>query len=339
MQVIFLNLVSKAVNHKSLGAGRIVAQTATIVTVQFGEKQMKFSFPSIFREIMTMEDATLQREISELCETESYAINRQKEELLLSYENRFAPVVNAAAQKAKRVKKYHDNENIAIKCNYCDGGRNIDTFGYKGICSEEVLRENVTLIKRPWCSAGDCECKKYTLGEFDRAELERKDADGKFVCYESRLLRDWVASVGRHQSEKSEKPVEMNKARVNRLCVLTTKEASELELERKIFAAFIISEVEVGDEKAEGNVHAHPKFRIELSPAEAQHVHFWDYHKNKSKMDMPFWGSGLLRYITDAQSINILKGMMEATQSPEKKAQIMEALEYYCRVTAAASAK
>ena len=86
MQVIFLNLVSKAVNHKSLGAGRIVAQTATIVTVQFGEKQMKFSFPSIFREIMTIEDATLQREINELCETESYAINRQKEELLLSYE-------------------------------------------------------------------------------------------------------------------------------------------------------------------------------------------------------------------------------------------------------------
>ena len=68
-------------------------------------------------------------------------------------------------------------------------------------------------------------------------------------------------------------------------------------------------------------------------------MHFWDYHKNKSKMDMPFWGSGLLRYITDAQSINILKGMMEATQSLEKKAQIMEALEYYCRVTAAASAK
>ena len=89
MQVILLNLISKAVNHKSLGAGRIVSQTATIVTVQFGEKQMKFSFPSIFQEIMTIEDKTLQREINELCETERYVINREKEERLLSYENRF----------------------------------------------------------------------------------------------------------------------------------------------------------------------------------------------------------------------------------------------------------
>ena len=335
-----MNLISKAVKHKTLGTGHIVSQTATIVTVAFGEKQMKFSFPSIFREIMTMEDASLQREISELCENESYAINRQKEERLLSYEERFAPSITLAAQKAKRGKKYRDNCNIAFKCNYCDGGRNEDVFGYKGVCSEEALQQNVSAINRPWCSASECECKKHTNGEITRAELESLNADGKFICYESKLLRDWVTSAGRHQSEKkNDKPVKMTNARVNRLCVLTTKHPSDLEMERIIFAAFVISDVEVGDENAEGNVHAHAKYRIELSPKEAQHVHFWDYLKNISMMEMPFWGSGLLRYISDAQSINILKGMMEATQNPEKKAHILEVLEYYCRVTAAASSK
>ena len=301
---------------------------------------MKFSFPSIFNDILCMKDPALQQEIKELCESENYSINRQKEERLSEFESRFAPSLDQKNAKSKRVKRYKDNNNIAIKCNYCDGGRNDQVFGYLGVCSDEVLRDNVLVSKRPWCSSSTCECKNYINGEISRAELDKKYADGSFICHESRLLSDWVASARRHQSEKKgDKPIKMSNAFVNRLCVLTVKESSELEKDRKVFGAFIISEVESSDVKTEGNVHAHPNFRIDLTKDEAENVRFWDYHKNKSKMDMPFWGSSLLRYLTDVQSINMLKGMMEAAVEPEKKAHIMEVLEYYCRVTAAAASK
>lgn len=340
MQVRSLNLIGKAVIHKSLGGGRVVAHSDKIITIQFGEKQMKFSFPSIFNEMMSIQDSSLEHDIKELCENENYFISRQKEERMSEFESRFAPVPDNKPDKAIREKKIRDNSNIAIKCNYCDGGKTGTVFGYKGVCSDEVLHQNVSVIKRPWCSASTCECKRYKNGEIERKELEQKNSEGNFICYESRLLRDWVASAGRHQSEKkSGNPIKMTNARVNRLCVLTTKQASELEVERKIFAAFIISEVEVGDENVEGNVHAHPKYRIDLTPEEAQNVHFWDFHKNKSKPELPFWGSGLLRYLNDAQSINVIKAMMEAAIDPEKKAHILEILEYYCRVTAAAAMK
>lgn len=323
-----------------MGVGHIVSLTEKIITVQFGEKQMKFSFPSVFNELLTMKNDSLQHDIKELCDNETYAINRQKEERLTEFESRFAPVPDPKPEKLKREKQIRDNSNIAIKCSYCDGGKSDTVFGYQGVCSDEVLHQNVSIIRRPWCSASTCECKRYSNGEIDRAELEQKNSDGKFICYESRLLRDWVASAGRHQSEKrNDKPIKMTNARVNRLCVLTTKQANELEVERKIFAAFVISEVEAGDDKVEGNVHAHPRFRIDLTPEEAEQVHFWNFHKNKSKPEIPFWGSGLLRYLTDAQSINILKGMMEAAADPAKKAHILEVLEYYCRVTAAAASK
>lgn len=323
-----------------MGVGHIVSLTEKIITVQFGEKQMKFSFPSVFNELLTMKNDSLQHDIKELCDNETYAINRQKEERLTEFESRFAPVPDPKPEKLKREKQIRDNSNIAIKCNYCDGGKSDTVFGYQGVCSDEVLHQNVSIIRRPWCSASTCECKRYSNGEIDRAELEQKNSDGEFICYESRLLRDWVASAGRHQSEKrNDKPIKMTNARVNRLCVLTTKQANELEVERKIFAAFVISEVEAGDDKVEGNVHAHPRFRIDLTPEEAEQVHFWNFHKNKSKPEIPFWGSGLLRYLTDAQSINILKGMMEAAVDPAKKAHILEVLEYYCRVTAAAASK
>ena len=335
-----MDLIKKEVNHSTLGIGHVVSLTEKIITIQFGERTMRFSFPSIFNDKLSMLDAKDQLLIQELCDNENYVNNRQKEERLLEYESRFEPAPDNKAIKSKRESKIRDTSNIAIKCNYCDGGKSDTVFGYKGVCGDETLHQNVSVSKRPWCSASTCACKRYSKGEINRAELERMNSDGSFVCYESRLLENWVASAGRYQSEKRNNvPIKMTKARVNRLCVLTTKLPNELEVERKVFAAFIISEVEVGDEKSEGNVHAHPQLRIDLSPEEAEHVHFWNFHKNKSKPELPFWGSGLLRYISDAQSTNILKAMMEAAVEPEKKARILEALEYYCRVTAAASAK
>mgnify|MGYP001764683841 CR=1 FL=1 len=44
--------------------------------------------------------------------------------------------------------------------------------------------------------------KAYARGEINREELETKNADGAFICYESRLLRDWIASAGRMQTQK-----------------------------------------------------------------------------------------------------------------------------------------
>ena len=335
-----MNLIKKEVIHKNLGAGHIVALTDKIITVQFGEKQMRFSFPSAFNDFLTLQDKSLQHDIDLLRDNENYAVNRHREERLSEFESRFTYVDTTKPDKLKQEKKIRDKSNIAIKCNYCDGGRSETTFGYHGVCSEELLRENVAVIRRPWCSSSACECKKHLNGEITRKELDKKNSDGSFVCYESRLLRDWVASAGRHQSEKrKDKPIKMTNARVNRLCVLTTKRANELEQDRKIFAAFIISEVEVGDEKVEGNVHAHAEHRIDLTLEEAEQVRFWSFHKNKSKPEVPFWGSGLVRYLTDAQSTNILKGMMEAAVDPAKKAHILNVLEYYCKVTAAASVK
>ena len=299
---------------------------------------MKFSFPSVFNELLQMKDLNLQHDINELCVNEDYLINRQREERMAEFESRFSYVPDTKPDAKQRASQLRDKSNIAIKCNYCDGGRTDTVFGYKGVCSEAMLHQNVIVSRRPWCSAATCECKRYTAGKITREELEKKNADGGFVCYESRLLRDWIASAGRMQSEKrNDKPIKMTNARVNRLCVLTTKLPNELEAERKVFAAFIISEVEIGDEKVEGNVHAHPRFRIDLSPEEAERVRFWEFHKNRSKPETPFWGSGLVRYWSDAQSINMLKAMMEATQDAEKKARILEMLEYYCRVTAAAT--
>ena len=334
-----MNLLKKEVVHKTLGVGHVVSFDGKIITVQFGERSVKFSFPSIFNDILSMKDPALQNEVKELCDHENNQINQQQEERMTEFEQRFAASIDAKANKAKNTKKYKDNNNVAIKCNYCDGGRSDQAFGYKSLCSDEVLHQNVSVIKRPWCSSAECECKKYSLGEINRTELERMNRNGKFICYESRLLKDWIASVGRVQREKrTDKPKKTVSTRVNRMCILTTKLPTELEQERKVFAAFLISEVENGDE-AEGNMHAHPDYRIELTAEEAERVRFWEFHKNKTKMEMPFWGSGLTRNLTDAQSINIMKAMMEAAIEPAKKAHILEVLEYYCKVTAAAAAK
>ena len=29
--------------------------------------------------------------------------------------------------------------NLAIKCNYCDGGRSVNRIGFSGVCSDRVI--------------------------------------------------------------------------------------------------------------------------------------------------------------------------------------------------------
>lgn len=47
-----------------------------------------------------------------------------------------------------------------------------------------------------------------------------------------------------------------------------------------IFAVFLIDGVFEGDERDEGGVSAHGKYRLEFTPEDAEQLIFWHYHAN-----------------------------------------------------------
>ena len=132
--------------------------------------------------------------------------------------------------------------------------------------------------------------------------------DGDSVCYESQMLRDWKAMAGMIQNgPRKGEPMRLKDIQANSLCVLTTREPySSKEADRIIFAVFLTDETYEGDEYDTGYVSTQSKFRLSLSQAEARKMLFWRYHANNKNPKNPAWNSGLHRYLTNVQALQIL---------------------------------
>jgi len=220
-----------------------------------------------------------------------------------------------------RIRRDIGDSNVAFKCTYCDGGKSANSIGFKAPCSAEV--RNFNIKTRTWCSGDVCRCKKLANREISQAEFDAKinPTDKKeFLCYESRMLLDWICYAGVEQ--KTGAPMKLNKAQVGSLAVLTTrpiikgKEASQEKTQ--IFGVFLIAKHnDVSD--IGGSVTAHPKYRIELTPDESEKMLLWKYHANENREDKAIWGSGLFRYLSDMECCQILKDMIGVINDPDKK--------------------
>ena len=208
-------------------------------------------------------------------------------------------------EKKKKTSRLIERSNIAFKCNYCDGGSSGICIGYKGVCSDAMIHYNIETAKHIWCGS-DSPCKKYLDGEISRKELENR-----FACYESTMLTEWKASAGVVQNgEDKGKPMKLLKVQNNSLCVLTTRLPGATDDTRFIFAVFLVDESYEGDGREEGYVTNHSKWRIELTPDEAQKMLFWNYYVNKNSPEKVVFGSGLHRYLDDNQAAQILRDIV-----------------------------
>lgn len=207
---------------------------------------------------------------------------------------------------------------IAFKMNFCDGGANVKRVGFDGICSDENIFYNIRKAKRRWCSNDRCQCKKYIDGKnFRRNE---------FICYESTLLKDWRVEVGEDFDGTHRK---ICGGAENHLCVLTTKYPNTSEIERFVFAMFIIKKIFGGDSEHSGCVYADDYFRLEFRPHEAAQIKFWEIYQNPNAPQKKFWGTGLFRYFDDATAIKFLERAVEVKRGTPEEDFAKEFLKQY----------
>lgn len=235
------------------------------------------------------------------------------------------------AEHYAKIRRIVGDSNVAFKCTYCDGGCSSNSIGFKGPCSPDIREFNVN--HRYWCGSKDCRCRKLldnemSLEEFnDKAYVEEKM---EFLCYESRMLKDWVCYAG--MEEKTGEPMALNKARVGSLAIMTTRpivngiEASQEETQ--VFGVFLIAK-HSDNTAIGGSVSSHPKYHIELTPEESKQILFWKYHANTENKTKAFWGTGLHRYISDMECCQILKDIVKVIKDKDKKALAQELLDKF----------
>lgn len=220
--------------------------------------------------------------------------------------------------------KIHEPLNIVFKCNYCNGGKSEQQVGFNSICSEYMIHQNMI---KTWCSSPNCQCSHYFNKSITYQNLLEKFKNGEFICYESTMLKNWQASAGR--TRKEHKPKKFKQIGKNKLCVLTTREPGYDESARYIFAVFLIDDFFNGDEQKEGYVKNNSQWKLSLKPQEAYKMRFWNYYSNNDKNQNEDWRSGLYRYFSDEQAVQILKDIVEITTEKNEKEFAQKFLEHY----------
>lgn len=218
--------------------------------------------------------------------------------------------------------------NLAIKCNYCDGGSDSLHIGFSGICSDRMIAHNIDVEKRAWCSHEDCPCFQYHQGKISKNSLRELARRGEFTCYESTMLSDWMTQAGLTDDLRPKRfGSTLHKGAV---CVFTTRLPNMDEQDRFVFGLFIIDELYYGDDRRSGYVKCNTDYHVELTPDEAKKIKFWDYYRNKNNPDQEQWGTGLYRFVSN-QSILLMLQKIIIMREGDDKEEVIGFLKEFCR--------
>lgn len=285
-------MLGRQVTHRVYGIGSIIEFKDGKISVDFSGTIRLFQFPEAFERFLTTDDAVLldgvkselriKAEARQKAEEERQKAKEAEEKAALMTTRAVSRIPFPAPDKAYPVVRqaHGSNESIAFKCNFCDGGSSGSCIGFRGKCSDYMIRYNIEHAKHVWCSNGSV-CKQYYDGRIRRGELDAyRSPDGNYeACYESGFFDRWIMGAGvHHTGPDAGKPMHINRICNGSLAVMTTRKPSDRESERFVFAVFVIKSTYSGDDQDEGIVISDPVWRIELAPGQAERILFWNYY-------------------------------------------------------------
>lgn len=208
-----------------------------------------------------------------------------------------------SSKKGKSTRRKKSDLHLAIRCQYCDGGKTGTGIGFKGICSPENYRYHKKNNSTSWCASKENTCQSWSENKLDNKE---------YPCSECHLLLDWACSDSKAGAgKKSVRKIAGN--RTGQIAVLTTVFPGADEKNRRVFALFLICEPE---EPRPGEICADPVMRIEL--LEDEIVNFWDHYQGGGRSDRPIWGSPFYRNLSDSQIRSILTASLQQIKDPQR---------------------
>lgn len=336
-----MDVTGMKVVHKAFGEGTVKTLSEDYITVLFAAGEKTFAYPKAFDGYLSTDNPAL------LADLEQRKRIELEEKIRIEEENRLAELkrqeekarqeelaraaaetcrINVSGREKPVIRNYGaEGSNIAVKCNFCDGGSSEECVGFRDVCSDECICYNIEHAKHVWCST-DSQCRKYYDGKITRKELNMT-----FACYETKMLVDWKCYAGViRNGYDSGRPMKLLNVKKDRLAVLTTRDPNTNDRARYIFAVFLIDEYFEGDGKDEGYVQCHSRWHIELKPDEAHQMLFWNYYVNQNAPERVVFGSGLHRYLSDTKAAQILRDIVRVKKDAEEKAFAEEFYAHFC---------
>ena len=187
---------------------------------------------------------------------------------------------------------------VAFKMNYNDGGANGGLIGYRGVCSDPIIMQNVKIAPRPWCSNKECECRIY----IDRHLATPRPKEPR--CYESRLLQNpFQFGPGIYLTgKKAGTPIPIKSTKKGDIVFLTVIPPGHAQQDRIIFGCYRIGDITYS--KDEGHcLHSDETMDIRL-PDDVARKFFYCNYDNRP------WRSGLFRYLGEESTRNLIEDLL-----------------------------
>lgn len=327
-------MLNERVKHIKFIMGTIIRLEEGYIHIDFDalEDIKVFPYPGSFEKFLTIDSLEQQDKVLE----EIRVMNLKKDEESSGREEAIINKIN----EGKKSKFYRTQKsssfktltkgNIAMKCTFCDGGSSKKSLGFNGICNKDNIKLNISQGR---VNCNDSICRQYYDGVISYGEPKRHFKNDGFLYYDSSFMNQWKVYAGwHHKGPHKGETMKFRNVQRNKLTVLTTRLPDETEKERVIFAVYLIKDYFEGDNVDEGYFEADDYFRIQLTPKEAEHIKFWKYYCNeKSPLRIQF-GSGLYRYLSNEQAIQIIKDIVRVKEGIEEKDLALEPLNKYMNI-------
>lgn len=330
-----MEFVGELVEHKVFGTGTIIEFNDTFVVVEFENNSKKsFVFPDAFDSYLELKNQKLFKEVEEKLidyrKKEAERKSKEQEQKIEAYKLR---ILKSEIENSKKNSIKKTDSNIVFKCYYCDGGNSNESIGFKSVCSDEMIKYNITVAKNNVCSMDECNCYQYLSGNISRSELEDRYNENNNFCYENKLLNEWRSFPDASFSwNKGTKVKSLKNVNQGSLVLLSTILPNEKEKDRIIFGAYLLQEEYLIDYSTKGFLGANEKYTIELSPEESKKLKFWDYYFNPKNPEKIINSGTTYRYFDDVQSSQVLKAISEIKKGTLEEETSNEMLKRYCDI-------
>jgi len=124
---------------------------------------------------------------------------------------------------------------------------------------------------------------------------------------QNRSFSEWKVFSGILKSGTNKgNPNKPSRLHQNSAVLLTARDSSQLEKDRRILGVYMVNENFVGKLCEDGHIPAHSKYRIQLTEQESDQLLFWQYYINEKFPEKMTWKTGKYRYFENLWMAQIL---------------------------------
>ena len=218
-------------------------------------------------------------------------------------------------------------KGIAFKVTYNDGGANGGLIGYRGVCSDRIIVDNVKHRRMTCCSDADTPCRRYVDAGLKGRRPTVPPEDKRLFCYESVLLSRRTLGFGAgiyHNGSKKGEAIPVRQVEEGDIAFLTTIPPEGKQKDRIVFGCYRVGRVI--ERSVWGNwIESDGTMDVVVPDDVARDLFFWSYQP-RNKDGTRKWGSGLFRYLEEDTTQHLIRDLLWRLGNDRQRDVIIRAL-------------